>query len=182
MTAKPPCASFTAPPPCVHNPRLSCSDGKSAIDYFIMATIAERLDEEYKTALKAQDRLRVDTIRLVKAAMQRVAIDKRKDTLDDQEVTQVVHQQVKQRRETLEAAKQAGRQDIASQATEELAILIAYLPQALSPEVLKQLVEEAIAAVGPHQGPMMKFVMGKAAGAADGTRVSQLVAERLKRG
>ncbi|MBI3330957.1 MAG: GatB/YqeY domain-containing protein [Candidatus Omnitrophica bacterium] len=145
-----------------------------------MATLTERIEADYKTALKAGERRRVDTLRLVKAAMQRMAIEKRKAVLDDQEVLQVIAQQAKQRRETIESAKQGRRDDVLAPATEELALLNGYLPQQLPPEALRQLIEEAIAAVGPAQGPVMKYVMGKAAGAAEGKTVSQLVAERLK--
>ncbi|MBI3996022.1 MAG: GatB/YqeY domain-containing protein [Candidatus Omnitrophica bacterium] len=147
-----------------------------------MAGLLERLEADYKTALKAGERLRVDTLRLIKAGIQRVASDKRKETLDDQEIIQVLTQQAKQRRETIESAKQANRQDVLAQATQELAILNAYLPQQLSPEALNQLIEEAVAAHGLNQGPVMKYVMGKASGAADGKVVSQLVGERLKKG
>lgn len=147
-----------------------------------MATLLERLEADYKTALKAGERRRVDTLRLIKASVQRVAIEKRKDTLEDPEVIQVLNQQAKQRRETIEAAKQANRQDVLSQATEELAILNSYLPQQLSQEALKRLVDEAIQSVGANQGQIMKYVMSKAAGGADGKTVSQLVAERLKPG
>ena len=145
-----------------------------------MATLSERFEADYKTALKGGDRLRVDTLRMVKAAVQRVAMDKRKDALDDAEIVPVLNQQVKQRKETIEAAKKGGREDIASSATAELAILTSYLPQQLSTDALKQLINEAVAAVGANQGQIMKFVMGKTAGAADGKTVSQLVAERLK--
>ena len=145
-----------------------------------MATLIERLEADYKTALKAGERIRVDTLRLIKAGTQRVAIEKRKETLDDPEVIQVLHQQAKQRRETIESAKQGNRQDVLTQATEELAILSTYLPQQLSEAALGALVEEAIAQVGPNQGPIMKYVMSKAAGAADGKQVGQLVAARLK--
>ena len=147
-----------------------------------MATLTERLEADYKTALKAGERRRVDTLRLLKAAIQRISIEKRKEILDDQEIIQVLNQQAKQRRETLEAAKRGGRQDILDQSAEELAILNSYLPQQLSPEALKQLVNEAVQAVGANQGQIMKYVMQKAAGAADGKLVSQLVAERLKPG
>ncbi len=146
-----------------------------------MATLIERIESDYKTALKAGERLRVDTLRLLKAGIQRVAIDKRKETLDDQEVLQVLSQQAKQRRETIESAKQSNRQDVLTQSTQELALINSYLPQQLSEETLKQLVEEAIKASGPNQGQIMKYVMAKAAGAADGKTVSQLVSERLKR-
>ena len=145
-----------------------------------MPTLTERLETDYKTAMKSGDRRRIDTLRLIKAALQRVAIDRRKDVLDDQDVLQVLAQQTKQRRETLEAAKQGSRQDIAAQATEELAILSGYLPAQMPEAALKQLIEEALQAVGPNQGQMMKYVMAKAAGGAEGKVVSQLVGERLK--
>ncbi len=147
-----------------------------------MPTLIERLETDYKTSLKAGARLRVDTLRLVKAAIQRSAIEKRKETLTDPEVMQVLTQQAKQRRETMESAKQTSRQDVLTQATEELAILSAYLPPQLSESDIRKLIEEAVQAVGPAQGAIMKHVMGKTAGAADGKLVSQLVTERLKRG
>ena len=147
-----------------------------------MATLTERLESDYKAALKAGERLRVDTLRLIKAGMQRAAIEKRKDALDDQEIIQVLIQQAKQRRETIESAKGTNRQDVSTQATQELAILNSYLPQQLSSDALKALIEEAIATVGSNQGQIMKHVMGKAAGVADGKLVSQLVGERLKKG
>ena len=144
-------------------------------------TLTERLEADYKTAMKAGERLRIDTLRLIKASIQRVAIDKRKPSLDDAEVIQVVAQQAKQRRETIDSAKHTNRQDVVAQSTEELAILNTYLPQQLSADAITQLIDEAVKAVGPQQGPIMKYVMAKAAGAADGKLVSQLVGERLKR-
>jgi uncharacterized protein YqeY len=147
-----------------------------------MPTLLERLEADYKLALKAGQRRRVDALRLMKADAQRVAIEKRKERLDDQELLQVLSKQAKQRRETIEAAKLANRQDVLDQATEELAILNSYLPQQLSDAALKQLIEEAIRSAGAEatQGQVMKYVMAKAAGSADGKLVSQLVGARLK--
>ena len=145
-----------------------------------MQTLAQRLDADYKTAFKAQDRLRIDTLRLIKAAIQKIQIDKRKDALDDAEVLQVLSQQAKQRHETLEAAANNGRPEIAEQAKQELAIIASYQPAPLSPQAITALIDEAIAAVGANQGQIMKFVMAKAGGGVDGKQVSQLVAQRLK--
>ena len=144
-----------------------------------MPTLTERINEDYKVAFKAGERLRIDTLRLIKAGIQRVAMDKRKDTLDDQEVIQVLSQQAKQRKETIESAKKAGREDILTQTTQELSLLNNYLPQQLSEEALRKLIDEAITSVGKTQGLIMKEVMAKAAGAADGKVVSRLVAEKL---
>ena len=147
-----------------------------------MTSLLERLNDDYKTAMKSGQRRRVDTIRMAKAAMQRAAMDKRKEQLDDQEILHVLANQAKLRRETIESAKQAGRQDVVQEANEELAILATYLPQPISDEAVRQLIEEAIQQVGPSQGPVMKFVMGKAGGTVDGKLVSQLVSQRLQRG
>ncbi len=144
-----------------------------------MGALTDRLETDYKTAFKAQERLKIDTLRLIKAAIQRVAMDKRKDALDDAEVLAVLSQQAKQRHETLTMAKQSNRQDVVQQAEAELTIIGAYLPKPLSEAELRALVDEAIQSVGPNQGPIMKFVMGKAGGAADGKLVSRLVGERL---
>lgn len=145
-----------------------------------MAALTERLETDYRTAMKAGQRLRVDTLRLIKAGVQRAAIDKQKALLEDHEVMQVLAQQAKQCQETIESAKRGGRDDILAQATQELSILKSYLPQPLSTEALSQLINEAVAAVGSNQGQIMKYVMGKASGAADGKLVNQLVSERLK--
>lgn len=150
------------------------------LQYKIMATLSERLDTDYKTAMKAGDRTRIDTLRLLKAGMQKAAIEKRKPTLEDSEVLQVLAQQAKQRHETIESAKKSNRQDVLAQATAELAIVQAYLPTPLSVEDIRTLIDEAINTAGLNQGQIMKAVMSKAVGTADGKLVSQLVAERLK--
>lgn len=142
----------------------------------------DRIGTEYLAAYKAGDRVRVDTLRLVKAALEKVSIEKRKDRLDDAEILQVLTQQAKQRRETLEAVKASGREDIIAQTNHELAILAAYLPQPMSDDALGRLIDEALQTAGQHQGQVMKYVMGKAGGAVDGKRVSQLVAQRLSKG
>ena len=140
----------------------------------------ERIEADYKTAMKAGDRLRVDALRLIKAEIQKAAIEKRVDQLPDADIVPVLSRQAKQRQETIDAAKKANRQDIVDQTLKELDILKAYLPQALSAEALKQMIDEAMKTAGANQGQIMKAVMAKAAGAADGKVVSQLVAERLK--
>jgi uncharacterized protein YqeY len=71
---------------------------------------------------------------------------------------------------------------VVDQTLKELDVLKAYLPQALSTDTLKQFIDEAMKTAGANQGQIMKAVMAKAAGAADGKLVSQLVAERLKQG
>jgi uncharacterized protein YqeY len=145
-----------------------------------MATLVERLEEDYKTAMKAGDRPRVATVRLLKAGVATAAIDKRKPSLDDQEAVEVIAHQAKQCRETIESAKRANREDILAQATAELAIVASYLPPPLSEEDITWLIDEAIAAVGKQHGPVMKQVMAQTKGRAEGAVVNRLVGERLK--
>ena len=146
-----------------------------------MNTLKERIEADYKTAFKAGERLKVDVLRLIKSDLQRVEIDKRAE-LVDQDVIQVVSKQTKQRQETIDAARKGNRADVVAQTEQELAILKTYLPAALSTEQLAALIDEAVKAVGTNQGLIMKHVMGKASGAADGKVVSQLVSARLKQG
>ena len=136
--------------------------------------------------LDAQDRYDIPenillAIGLQEAGIQREAIERRTETLDDVAVMQVIAQQAKQRRETLESVKTANRADVTARTTAELALLSAYLPEPLSEEALRAFIEEAVSAVGMNQGPIIKYVLGKAGGACEGRRVSQLVAERLSR-
>ena len=144
--------------------------------------LLEQLDADYKSAMKSGNRIRIDTIRMVKAAIQKTAIEKRKDRLDDAEIIPVLSQQAKQRHETIESAKHSNRQDVITQASEELAVLQSYLPKQLSSEEILRLIDEAIQSVGTNQGQIMKYVMAKAAGATDGNVVSQLVVQRIKPG
>ena len=144
-----------------------------------MSTLRERIEAEYKTAFKSGERLKVDVLRLIKSDLQRVEIDKRA-AAEDQDVIHIISKQTKQRQETIEAARKGGRAEVVAQTEQELAILKAYLPKALSTEELAALIDEAVQAVGTNQGLIMKHVMGKAAGAADGKLVSQLVGARLK--
>lgn len=147
-----------------------------------MPDLWDRIATDYLTAYKGGEKLRVETLRLVKAALQKSAFEKRKDRLEDADVLQVLSQQAKQRRETLEAVKASGRDDIITQTTQEIAVLTAYLPQQLSDEALGKLIDEALQSAGANQGQIMKFVMGRAGGAVDGKRVNQLVAQRLAKG
>ncbi|HEX9781038.1 MAG TPA: GatB/YqeY domain-containing protein, partial [bacterium] len=90
--------------------------------------LIERIESDYKTSLKSGQRTRVDALRLMKAGIQHAAIDKRGE-MEDADVIRVLASQAKQRRETIESAKQTNREDVLAQATEELAILNGYLPE-----------------------------------------------------
>jgi uncharacterized protein YqeY len=136
--------------------------------------------------MKAKDQLRVDVIRMVKAAVLNKGFELKKG-LDDAEMSRVMIALVKQRREAVEEYQKAKRGDLAGKELKEIAIIEAYLPKPLSPEELTQVVEavirEAGAATLKDMGNVMKTVMARLAGqAVDGKQVSDLVRSRLSKG
>ncbi len=140
------------------------------------------IDHCFKTALKNQDRLKLSTLRLLKTALKNREIQERR-TLTEAEVVGVITSQVKQRRDSIEEFKHAGRNDLAQQEEEELKFLLSFLPQQLSTEEigreLKQIISE-IQAVGPGDlGRLMKAAMSKMAGRADGKTINLLAKELL---
>ncbi len=132
---------------------------------------------------KAADKLNV--LRLLKAAIKNAAIEKGGATavLDDAEATQVIRKQVKQRQDSIEQFEKGGRPELAAKEKEELAILSAYLPQAMSAAELETAVREAIAEEGAtsraQMGAVMKILQTKIAGRADGKTLSQEVQRQL---
>jgi uncharacterized protein YqeY len=149
-------------------------------------SLTDRLSDDLKLAMKARDQLRMDAIRMVKAALQNKEIELKKD-LDEAEMSRVLLTLVKQRKEAAELYQKGKRDDLADKELKELAIIEAYLPKALSQEEIVQIVESAIRETGPvtvkEMGKVMKAVMAKLAGqAVDGKQLSDLVRARLQQG
>ncbi len=142
----------------------------------------EKLTQALKEAMKARDELQKRTIRMVLAAIKNAEIEK-KSPLDEPAILGILQKEVKSRWETIEGAEKAGREDLITEAKAELAILESYLPQPFSKEELLQLAQEAIAETGaasPRQmGAVMKVLMPKVQGRADGKEVSQIVRQLL---
>jgi len=126
----------------------------------------------------ARDALRVSTIRLARAAMQNAAIERGRD-LTDEEVIEVLHREIRRRREAIEAYEKGGRDDLVRKETLELAILTEYVPAPLSPDELRAIVMDAIAQAKANDardlGRVMALVMPKVKGRADGSAVNQMV-------
>ncbi|MFH0739351.1 MAG: GatB/YqeY domain-containing protein [Candidatus Omnitrophota bacterium] len=145
--------------------------------------LEEKILNDYKEAMKSQDKIRSSTLSFLRAELMNVAIAKKKKTLDDNEVIAVIKKQVKQRQDSIEQFKQGNRQDLVAKEEAELRILKSYLPPELSDEEVKKIIEEAMAstaAVGlKDMGKVMKEVTDKVAGRADGKLVSELVKARL---
>ena len=132
--------------------------------------------------MKAKDGTKVSVLRFLMAAIKNREIEL-KDSLDDEQVLQEIVSSAKKRRESIEAFRDAGREDLAVKVEAELAILEEYLPEQLSAEEVRKVVQEAILSVGASSpadmGKIMKEVMPKVRGKADGKMVNQIVKESL---
>ncbi len=148
-------------------------------------TLQQRIDADLKDAMRAKDAVRLGVLRMLKSAMKYGAIEKSgaEGELDDAEAVQVIRKQVKQRQDSIESFEKGGRPELASKEKEELAMLSAYLPQAMSGEELASAVREAIAETGAtsraQMGAVMKSLQVKLAGRADGKSLSQEVQRQL---
>ncbi len=147
-------------------------------------TLRERLHDDTTAAMRSGDSLRRDTLRMVQSAIYNVEKAKQV-TLSEDEVLGVVAKEVKTRRESVEAFRNGGREDLATKEEAEIAILSGYLPQPLTDDQLRALVDEAVAASGATSSRDMGKVMGilspKIRGRADGKVASGMVAQALAR-
>jgi len=143
-----------------------------------------QLETALKDAMKAGDDVRKRTIRMVLAAVRQVEID-RQVKLDEAAVLAIIQKEIKTRKEAVEEARRANRADIVTDTEAEIAVLQAYLPQAMSPDELKKLAEEAVAeagAVSPaDMGKVMKLLMPRVAGRAPGDQISAVVRQLLQK-
>lgn len=141
-----------------------------------------QLNESMKDAMRSGDTLRKNTVRMALAAIKQVEVDKR-TTLDDSAVIALLQKEIKNRREALEEAKKAEREDLVKENEAEIAVLQAFLPAAMSNDELREIVKNAIAetgAIGPaDMGRVMKIALEKVAGRASGGEVSAMVRELL---
>ena len=146
-------------------------------------TLEERMDANLKEALKAKDAVRVSTLRMVKAAMKNLAIEKHAEKTEDKDIIGIISKQIKQHHDSIEQFAKGNRQDLVDKEKAELAILESYLPKQLSAEELKSIIRSSIEKVGAKgradMGRVMKAAMEEAKGAADGKMLSQMVAEEL---
>lgn len=147
-----------------------------------MGKVADTISEQLREALKAGDRTRLATLRLLASSIKNREVELGHE-LTEEEFVDVVGREVKRRKEAAEAYRDAGRAELEQQERAEQAILETYLPKQLSEEELVKVVEEAIAATGAsgakEVGKVMAHVMGKHKGRVDGSTVNRLARERL---
>lgn len=118
-----------------------------------------QLTEDMKTAMRAKDQVSLSTIRLINAAIKQFEVDERTEA-DDAKVISILTKMVKQRKDSAKIYTEAGRQDLADKENAEIEILNRYLPQMMSPEEIKTVVEAAIAETGASGMADMGKVMG----------------------
>ena len=147
-------------------------------------SLRDRLTDDLKLAMKARDQLRMDVIRMIKAAVLNKEVEMKKD-LDDAEMSRIMTTMIKQRKESVEQYEKGQRTELAAKERQEILIIESYLPQALSPEELDRTVDAVIRETGASSakdmGAVMKAVMARLAGqTVDGKHVSDLVRSKLK--
>lgn len=147
--------------------------------------ISQKIEEDIIVAMKGKDSIKVQTLRMLKAALGNFLIEKRKNTAEDAEMITLIQKQVKMRQESIDTYKKAGREELASKEAQEKTILETYLPEGLTDEELTALVKAAIEQLGAKapadMGKVMKEVLPKIQGRADGSKVSQMVNSLLKK-
>lgn len=145
-------------------------------------SLEERLLEEMKRAMKSNDKLRLSAIRMIRSALKNKEIDLRKK-LEDEEVAKVIQAMVRKGEESVEQFQIGGRMDLVDKEKKEIEIMKSFLPQPLSQEeilkIIDQSIQETQASSPKDIGKVMKSVMPKIGGKADGKLINQLVKERL---
>lgn len=141
-------------------------------------SLKEKLLIDLTDAMKARDTVRKDTIQLIRSAILQIEKDK-KIILGDDEITEVLARELKSRRDALSDIEKSGRADLKEKADREIEIILGYMPRQLSREELETIVREAIDETGAlslkDMGKVMKAVMPKVKGRADGNIVNDIV-------
>lgn len=140
----------------------------------------ETVQAELVKALKAKDETRLSTMRMLLSALNYARIDKMSDLTSDEEIS-VVRKEAKKRQDAIDFYENAGKMEQAAPEKAELIILQEFLPKAITKEELLLIVKEVIASGTPDFGRIMKEVMAKTKGAADGKVVSELVRAELNK-
>jgi uncharacterized protein YqeY len=146
-------------------------------------SLFERIDQDMKQALKAGDKERLSVLRGLKSDLKYRQIDKKGEELSEEDAIAVLSSAAKRRRESIDEFKKGGREDLVRKEKFELDVITSYLPEQLSEEKLREIIREAIAETGADSpqklGLVMKIVMPKIKGQADGKLVNKLAMDML---
>jgi len=145
--------------------------------------LQDKISQDYVKAMKDRDKVRSQALNFLRAQLKNAQLDKRAESLDDLDVISVIKKQVKQRQDSITQFRDGGREDLVEKEESELNILKGYLPEELSEEQLRVIIQQAIAETGAltpkDMGKVIKLVQEKAQGRADNKTVSTLVKELL---
>jgi uncharacterized protein len=146
-------------------------------------SLAERLNEDMKQAMKDGNKFRLSTIRMVRAAIKNQEIELRRP-LEDNDTLNILSRELKQRRDSLEDFERGGREDLVSNVKAEIEIITEYLPQQLNEEEVKAIVLQTMQETGASSkadlGKLMGALMPKVKGVADGKLVNAIVQQSLQ--
>ncbi|MCU0535531.1 MAG: GatB/YqeY domain-containing protein [Hydrococcus sp. Prado102] len=150
-------------------------------------SLKDRISEDIKLAMKAKDKIRLETVRSIKKALIEKEVAVRptgQDSLTQEQELELLSQQAKQRRDSIEQYRNGGRDDLADKEAQELAIIETYLPKQLSDEEIGAVVDEIITSVGATTvkdlGKVMGAVMQQLKGKADGKKIQTMVKSKLE--
>ncbi|MCA0754594.1 GatB/YqeY domain-containing protein [Paenibacillus sp. N4] len=145
--------------------------------------LSERLTDDMKQAMKNQDKFKLTVIRMMRASVKNLEIDLKRP-LEDSEVLDILSREIKQRKDSLQEFKKAGRDDLVADLVVEIEIISQYLPQQLTEEEIQEIVSQTIHELGASSkadmGKVMSALMPKTKGRADGKLVNQFVQQLLK--
>ena len=144
--------------------------------------LSERLTDDMKQAMKNQDKFKLSVIRMMRASVKNLEIDLKRP-LDDKEVLDILSREIKQRKDSLQEFKKAGRDDLVAGLEVEIEIISQYLPEQLTEEEIQEIVSQTIHELGASSkadmGKVMSALLPKTKGRADGKLVNQLVQQHL---
>lgn len=141
-------------------------------------SLNQQLIDEMKQAMKSGDKIRLGTIRFLRAQIKNFEIDNGEQ--NDAGIEKIVAKQVKQVKESIEEYQKAGRDDLVAEEENKLKVLEEYLPEQMSDEDISTVIEEVLKGLeDPQMGPVIGQVMAKVQGKADGNKVSALVRQAL---
>jgi len=146
-------------------------------------SLKAKITEDMKTALRAADKPKLGLIRMLRSEIRYKEIEKGSE-LEDGETIEVLSSALKRRKEAIEEFKKGGREDLVLKEENELKMILSYLPEQLSAEEIHKLIEQSIAEADAQssgdKGKVMRIIMPKVKGRADGKKVNQLVSLRLQ--
>jgi uncharacterized protein YqeY len=150
-----------------------------------MPSLKERIDQDLKDAMRSREELTTSVLRMLKSAVKYKEVEPGAKALDDGGVLQIIGTLIKQRRDSVEQFRSGGRNDLAEKEEREIVLLQRYLPKQLSPDELLAEVKAAIAAAGASgpkdMGMVMKALLPRVQGRAEGKAVSEAVKAQLAR-